>query len=255
MTVRRVGPKRSKTGNYLPKNGGPRKPPRASIEARKLRAGYDTPVRLLRDIAEKRLDASSLSKQQRRACLVVLANGKQTQIELGELFGVSHRTIRMDLRQIRKELGREVREWGLDEVLGQTVMAAEKYQTLAIKHEDPALAWSIQRDLVKLLRDLGVVGRDQDRDGLRITVEAIGSGYERARKVLGQALDPRLTGLEPSKQIEGLPLARRIPGDQARGAVVDAVVVSSEEEVEGEDLAVPQVRSGDLTPDRPETTS
>lgn len=184
----------------------------------------DTPVRLLQDIEARRVDAGTLTKAQRQACLVVLADGKQTSAELAAIFKVGPRLIRRDLQEIRARLGREVREWGLEEVLGQTVMVAEKCRVHAMRQEDPGLAWSIQRDLVRVLKELGALDH-QERDGLRITVEAIGAGYERARQVLGRALDPRFTGEEPPRADHPLMLPappREVPREAAID--VDAVV-------------------------------
>lgn len=211
------------------------------VSATKLPASHDTALRLLEEIKESRLDPRDLTKPQRQACLLVLANGVQTSAELAELLGVSPSLIRKDMQQIRSTIGREVREWDLETVLGQLAMRAERCQVEAMRQEDPGLAWSIQRDLVKLLKELGVVGSSDRQEGLRITVEALGAGYERARQVLGQALDPRLTGLvedEPDQDLEGLVQPRRALAlrrgfpdqpSQDPGIVIDLDAVESRE--------------------------
>ena len=122
-------------------------------------------------------------------------NGKQTSAELAEVFRVSPGLIRRDLQAIRKLRGREVREWGIDEVVGDLVASSEKCYHEAMSQEDVALAWSIKRDTVKLLRELGIGEARDDRDRMLITIETVGQGYERAREQLGRALDPVLTGL------------------------------------------------------------
>ena len=68
----------------------------------------DTPVKLLEDLVEGRLDPRDLSKAQRKAVLVLQANGKHTSGELANLLRVSPSLIRKDLQEIRRELGREV---------------------------------------------------------------------------------------------------------------------------------------------------
>ncbi len=184
-----------------------------------LPASHDTPVRLLHEIREHRVDPRDLNPNQRRSLLMLMANGKQTSSELAAWFHVSPQTIRKDLATIRREVGREVREWGVEEVVGQLTMTADRCAATAMKHDDVGLAWSIQRDLVRLLKELGVVG-GETQDGVRITVEALGAGYERARKALGRALDPRLTGehVGTPERITGpppLPLRPRILTEDA----------------------------------------
>jgi hypothetical protein len=208
--------------------------------ARRLQRGNDTAIRLLGDLKDGLIDPLDVTPTQRRACLLLLANGSQTTAELAALFHVSTSSIRGDLKAIREEVGREVREWSLEEVLGQAVMAADKCSAMAMKQNDPGLSWTINRDLVKLLKDLGVVEPAHSADSLTITVESIGRGYEKAARVLTTALDPRLTGVvESSPPSEGglpaLPLGETlIPRGPipVNGRVVD-------------DLAVPQVDGED----------
>ena len=153
----------------------------------------DSPTRLLEDLVKNRLDPRDLTKPQRQAILLLQANGKHTAAELGELLKVSPQRIRKDLSDIRRRIGREVQEWTLEEVVGGMVMAAETYQARAVAQADMALAWSIERDKVKLLKELGVVG-GPSQEGVRLTLEVLGAGYERARAQIGRALDPVLTG-------------------------------------------------------------
>jgi hypothetical protein len=125
---------------------------------------------------------------------MLLANGSQTSAELAAMFSTTPSTIRMDLKLIRDEVGREVREWSLSEVVGQLAMVAEKCSASAMKNEDPGLAWTVQRDFAKLLKELGVLKLETQTTGFRMIIEDIGSGYERAREALTRALNPTLTG-------------------------------------------------------------
>lgn len=156
--------------------------------------GTDTALKLLQDIRAHRMDPRDLTAMQRRACLMLLANGTQTSAELAAMFKTSPSTIRMDLKQIRDEVGREVRDWSLSEVVGQLALTAEKCTAHAMKNEDPGLAWTVQRDFAKLLKELGVLKVEQQTSGFRMIIEDIGSGYERARQALTLALNPTLTG-------------------------------------------------------------
>jgi len=169
----------------------------------------DTALKLLEDIKQHRLDPGDLTKQQRQACLLLLANGSQTSVELAALFKVSPSCIRMDLKEIRDERGREVKEWTLSEVLGDVALTAEKCAAQAMKNSDPGLAWTIKRDFAKLMKDFGVIEPSRDESGFRMTIESIGQGYEKARRALTLALDPRLTGevidVEASPSTPNLP--------------------------------------------------
>ena len=194
---------------------GRRKPgPKVDLEP-----GSDTALKLLEDIHAHRLDARDLSVGQRRACLLLCANGSQTSAELAQVFRVTPTTIRKDLQRIREQVGREVTEWSMPEVLGQVVMSAERCTAMAMKSKDPGLAWTIQRDLAKLLKEFGVVGESDKRSGFKLTLESIGEGYERARGVLSQQLDPVLTGAQPVKEIKQLPLDVRLTGARPPGPV------------------------------------
>lgn len=170
-----------------------RVPKRSPAQATKLAKSADTAVQLLREIKQGRVDPHTLTPNQRRACLLLMANGTQTSAELSELFGVQPTTIRKDLREVRAELGREVREWSPDEVVGDLALAAERYSAHALRQEDPGLAWKIKLDFAEHLRKLGLLG-GKDSSGVRVTVEMLGEGYERMRGMLAQTLDPRLTG-------------------------------------------------------------
>jgi predicted HTH transcriptional regulator len=151
-------------------------------------------ILLLQDIKAKRRTPESLSIEQRRACLMLMANGKQTLSEIAHVLHVTRDTIARDLRKVRSRLGKEVKNYTTEIVLGQLAHCAEKFTSLALKQEDTALAWSIQRDFVRTLKELGILGKQEATDGLKITIETLGSGYERARDALAKHFDPRLTG-------------------------------------------------------------
>lgn len=195
------------------------RPSRAGIKADALPRAYDTPARLLREINEGRLDPKTLDPESRKACLVLLANGRQTCAELAELFGVGPKVIREQVKEIRAEVGRQVREWGLDEVVGDLAMTAEKVAAMAMRNEDYALVWSVKRDLARTLKELGVVGPKDENEGLvKLTIEAMPQAFERAKGILMQSLDPRLTGevVREPEQVEvrpvpALPGPRRVP--------------------------------------------
>lgn len=176
---------------------GARQTPRSKPVNVHATQGHVSPVKLLNDVKDRRVDPKTLSVEARRACLTVMANGKQTSAELAEFFGVSPQTIRADVTAIRQELGAEASRWTPEQVLGRLLLASEKYQARAMRMEDPGLAWSIERDTMKLLIELGLAGpkaRPQGEGVVRLTMEVLQQGYERSREILTKALDARLTG-------------------------------------------------------------
>ena len=102
--------------------------------------------------------------------------------------------IRKDILRIRAEIGREVHEWTMEQVVGDLAHSAERYSSLAMAQEDPGLAWTIKKDLAKLLREWGVIGRGGGESSTRITIEHIGENYSRMKDVLSLAMDPSLSG-------------------------------------------------------------
>ena len=169
----------------------------------------DTPVRLIKDLNNGTVDPTPLSAKQRKAVLILTANGKRTSAELGILLGCPASSVRRLMSEIRREVGREVRTWSTEEVLGSMAMTAEKCSAMAMDQEDPQLAWAIERDKVKILQSLGVVTPDNPSDGVRVTIEALGNSYARATAILGKALDPRLTGRVEQEPEDVMVLATR----------------------------------------------
>jgi len=188
MAVRKIGKKKDHPRRIIQSANG------KGAMATELREGADTALRLLQDIKAKRIDPRDLEASQRRACLLLLANGTQTSAEMAAMFGVASSTIRKDLKKIREELGREVKQWTLEEVLGDLALTADKCSANAMRQEDPGLSWTIKRDFAKILKEFGVIGPQEEKNSLTVTLQGIGEGYERARAALVKGLDPRLTG-------------------------------------------------------------
>ena len=157
----------------------------------------DRPIQLLKDIRSRRVDPHSISDQQRRSVMLVLAHGTYTAAELGDLLGVSPQTIRKDMRLLRQQVGREVREWTPEDVVGDLVLAADRMGARAMQQNDTALAWKIRLDLARALREAGLTSGGQEERRLKVTVEAIETGMGDFRTTMLQALDPVLSGLEP----------------------------------------------------------
>lgn len=167
------------------------------------RQGADNALRLFKDLQEGLVDPRDLSRPQRKAVLVFMADGSKTSNQLAAIFKVSRHTIRQDLREIKSELGTEYSEWTMNEVLGDLALSAESFVAKALKDGDIGLAWTIKKDLIKTFKDFGLVGNRESRDGLKITIESMGENYARATSKLAAALNPALTGeiidVEPTK--------------------------------------------------------
>jgi len=199
----------------MPKRKPAKKPNKPGSKALSLESGVDNAVKLLNDIREHRIDAKALSPSQRRACLVLMANGSQTSAEMGALFGVAASRIRAEVSAIRREIGREVKEFTIEDILGDLALTADKCAAAAMKKGDEGLAWTIKRDLSKLFKELGVV-EDHGKSSLTLTIESIGLGYEKVRQAIGAGLDSRLVGVVPPKQVlditPDIPLDHHISG-------------------------------------------
>lgn len=156
--------------------------------------GSGTTLELMKALNKKTLDPQTLTRDQRKAVLILMGLGKQTGPELAVILGCSAFTIRKLNREIRHERGGEVTSWTREEILGSMVMAAEKCSAMAYDQEDAQLAWAIERDKVKLLKEVGVLEPTSSQEGIRLTIEALGERYERATGILARTLDPRLTG-------------------------------------------------------------
>ena len=158
------------------------------------RDGSATPLELMKALGKKTLDAKLLTRDQRKAILILMGLGKKTGPELAVILGCDPSMVRKLNREIRSERGGEVTSWTREEILGSMVMAAEKCSAMAYDQEDAQLAWAIERDKVKLLKEVGVLEPTSSQEGIRLTIEALGNRYERATQILHKTLDPRLTG-------------------------------------------------------------
>ena len=186
--------------------------------AHRLRDQADTPIRLLKDIEQGRLDPRDLTVQRRRSCLVGLANGKRTSSQLAAIFRCSAKTIRDDLMQIRRTIGREVKAWTMEEVVGDLALAAEKATAGAMAEGDVGLMWTIRKEFAKTLVEFGVVEKQNNESTFKATIELVGRRYEHATKAITQVLDPLLTGMVQEGQtptgMPELPMPDRGLGDQ-----------------------------------------
>lgn len=202
-----------------------------------------TALRLLEDLQKGRITPGDLTPKQRRACLLVAADGKRTSTELAALFQVRPSTIRRDMQKIRAEIGSEYSEWGLNEVIGDLALAKERCVQGALKQDDFGLAWTIHREFAKTLIDTGVVKRKDQAEGFELTLRAVGSRYEEAVQVLAQGggFDPKLAGVV---QPEGL------PGGKARSKSPVALPfgeATPDQEGEVVDVPVRVLREGERT--------
>jgi len=194
----------------------------------------ETALDLLKDLQEHRVDPHDLTAKQRRSLLLLIYTPKKRVREYAAQFQVSVKTIRKDLCLMRRKIGREITEFGIEEVVGQLAMAAEQFTSEALKQEDIGLAWSIQRDFARTLKDFGVIGQTREQQGFKVTVEAIGDGFERAAQQLANALDPALTGevidIHASKVTDSLPLSTTLPGTRTDPNVEIVAVPQTPEE-------------------------
>lgn len=189
----------------------------APIDVKQLRGHENTAHRLLVDINAKRLDPATLDKDARKALLAVMAHGRMTSAELAKFFDVRPATIRKDIQEIRQELGTEIRLWTPEQLVGQLASYAERCTAALIKDGDWSAAWTIQRDFVRAMKELGFQGGDAGQDGqARITIEVLTENTSRARMAMLEALDPHLTGEVIDTTVTVKPSAPGLPLDMVR---------------------------------------
>lgn len=185
------------------------------------KVGYISPTYMVAEIRAGRLDATLLTMEQRRACVMVMANGTMTAQELADIFSVDRRTITSDLKAIRAEIGRDVSQWTKEEILGHLVKTAEDISTQAMKKDNLALAWTIEKDMFKLFENIGLFD-NREKNSLTVTIEAVGQGYKRASEIIARGLDPLMSGEiidakaieKPKQETTKLPFASRLPGPE-----------------------------------------
>lgn len=213
--------------------------------SRALKKSENTAVRLLRDINEHLLDPKELSKTQRKSVLCLMSDGSRTTNEIAAMFGVGAQTIRNDLREIREELGREVGTWSLDTVVGDLAIASESLYSKAMKAGDYALAWTIKKDLVKQLREMGVIGGVKDNSGLRITIEGMSGRYDNATKVLASQFSHAITG-EVIDALDDIPSGSQIDSTASQGLSLPNRLLPLDTKEPDVEIVVPQDNPNEL---------
>lgn len=174
-----------------------------------------TAIVLLKQLRDGIIDPKTLSANQRRSCLAVVADGSKLAYELAALFQVTQKVIRNDLAYLRRQVGKMVSEWDLEAVVGDLYMARERCVKAATKQGDPGLVWTIHKEFAKVLIDMGVVERKNDRESFEITIKAVGERYEAAAQAITEKLDPAVTG-EVGVQAPRLPLPERVPDSEGK---------------------------------------
>ncbi len=154
--------------------------------------------RILDEVRSGRLDVRDFSPGQRRGVLAAIVDGKRTRKDLAAFFKVSIKRIDDDLRRIRARSGAIVAAWDVPTVLGFLQDAAERAGHLALERKDGLGYWSIQRDLVRSMKELGLFGVKGDRESVRMTLEVLGARYGDATAKLAIAMnDPSACGEDP----------------------------------------------------------
>lgn len=119
---------------------------------------------LYRNLVSKAVQPADLGKDERRAIVAVLDSpygqkfaGNLTQEEMAQFLDASPRTIRRDLRAVRRHRGHLVTEQTLEDILGDLKRAAGVAQYQALNQGDAGLFWKIEQEFVASLRRLGIV--------------------------------------------------------------------------------------------------
>lgn len=148
---------------------------------------------VIADIKSGRIDPATFSPELRRSVVAILADGRLAPRDIAFVLKVTADRVRRDLERIRKKAGKRIVAWTLETAVGYLESAAEVSYAMAVENGDAQLVFAIRRDFVKQLKELGVFGQDS-RDGVRITIEGVGTGMDKALEALETSMDPRLTG-------------------------------------------------------------
>lgn len=151
-------------------------------------------VHLVKEIQDGRVDPRTLPPKHRRAVLAILADGSFSNSDLAAIMKCTRKKIEGDLTKIRKELGASVTSWTTAEAVGYLYASADRCSAFAMSKGDAGLANAIRSNFVRQLKELGVIGPKDAREGNRITIEVMGEGLTRATEALERAFDPLLSG-------------------------------------------------------------
>ena len=139
-------------------------------------------IEILRRIREGQLDPKELPIHCRRICVAYLRFEGYTQEEIAEIFKVHRLTILRDEKANRKEVAKLVNDIDVRSVAGGLITWARQLTAKAIRKEDYALAWKIQRELVGELQSLGYLPRSPEQHQLQIGtfVDLVGLASEQS---------------------------------------------------------------------------
>ena len=108
-----------------------------------------------------------LTISERRSCVEYLKLEGYGQTEIAQIFGVSRHTISRDEKVISEQHARAVREVDRDRVAGGHLAWARHLMSKAVRNQDFALAWRIQRELMSDLQALGILPKAPEQHEVR----------------------------------------------------------------------------------------
>lgn len=119
---------------------------------------------LLKQIADKSLDAANLNTEERRKVLDLLdgpysvkTGNVYTQVELATLLKVSRNTINRDIKILRRQRGHLVTQSDMIDAAGELRRAKRIAQWAARKDGDYPAFWQIELSYLQALQRLGII--------------------------------------------------------------------------------------------------
>lgn len=113
-------------------------------------------LQIIKDIMDKKFDPKELLPKERRKIVAILRQD-YTEAEIAMNLCVCDATIARDVRKIKMEGSKLVKDITLDTVVGEFIRHAGVLYSKAVRSKDFNLAWSIIQGVITKLQSLGLV--------------------------------------------------------------------------------------------------
>lgn len=147
---------------------------------------------------------SRLDPPQIDSLIVHLVAKGHPQTTIADKLGLALSRVREVWRNSAEDLGSSVLGFSLPLIVGRLEARADELIHLAVEDDKPNLAWTIEKQRVQLLQDLGVVERAAKRHEVQV-VHSIDNSTDEVRREMQMMLElekKRLVSVERTKRIE-----------------------------------------------------
>lgn len=182
-------------GTRLPLDKGPYPAPtnQASSYLEDLDGLEEDTVTLLRRLKDGIVQGTDLTKEQRLGVVLALTDSGYTEDEQAAMLGLSRRTIVRDKARIREIHAQQAPALDENTLAGMVVHNCQVWMAKSVKDKMFRTASKIQKDMITLLQDLGLVYRApvrQDIRSLSVNKTILASkGYQNMLNTIGNDKD------------------------------------------------------------------